>query len=133
MMTTIAERLQGGRLLRLALVLDGIATGATGLLFVALMSVLDSVFGVPATYLLEVGLFFIAYGVVVLWIGTRDEINGKAATAVAVVNLLWTVDSAVILAAGFLDLTTLGTLTVVGLAAVTAVFGAAQLTGVRRA
>lgn len=133
MMTTIAERLQGGRLLRLALVLDGIATGATGLLFVALMSVLDSVLGVPVTYLLEVGLFFVAYGVVVLWIGTRDEINGKAAMAVAVVNLLWTVDSAVILAAGFLDLTTLGTLTVVGLAAVTAVFGAAQLAGVRRA
>lgn len=131
-MTTISERLQGGRLLRFALTLDGIATGATGLLFVALTSVLDTVLGVSPGLLLGVGLFFVAYGAVVLWIGTREVINGRAATAVAVVNLLWTVDSAVVLIAGALDLTALGTMTVLGLAAVTAGFGAAQLAGVRR-
>lgn len=131
-MTTISERLQGGRLLRFAFTLDWIATGATGLLFVALTSALDTVLGVPPGLLLGVGLFFVAYGAVVLWIGTREVINGRAATAVAVVNLLWTVDSAVVLVAGVLDLTTLGTMTVLGLAAVTAGFGTAQLAGVRR-
>lgn len=120
-------------MLRFALTLDGIATGATGLLFVALTSVLDTVLGVSPGLLLGVGLFFVAYGAVVLWIGTRGVINGRAATAVAVVNLLWTVDSAVVLVAGALDLTALGTMTVLGLAAVTAGFGAAQLAGVRRA
>lgn len=130
--TSTTHTTDGGRLLRFALNLDGVATGGTGLLMLALAGVLDSLLGPSTAMLLGLGAFFVVYGAVVLWIGTRPVINRRAATAVAVVNLLWTVDTLVVVLADLLTLTTLGTVVALGLAAVTACFGALQLIGTRR-
>lgn len=121
-----------GRLLRTSLVLDGVATGLTGVLLAALSGVLDTVLGPSAAFVLGVGLFFVAYGATVLAIGTRRTINRGAAGAVAGANLLWTVVSVIVVIAGMLSLTTLGVVTALALAVVTTVFAELQITGLRR-
>ncbi|MPY78633.1 MAG: hypothetical protein GEV04_09075 [Actinophytocola sp.] len=121
-----------GRLLRTSLVLDGIATGLTGVLIAALSGMLDTVLGPSTAFVLGVGLFFVAYGATVLVIGTRGMINRGAAGAVAGANLLWTVVSVIVVIAGTLSLTTLGVVTALALAVVTTVFAELQITGLRR-
>lgn len=121
-----------GRLLRTSLVLDGVASGLSGVLIAALTGVLDTVLGASTTLLLDIGLFFVAYGAAVLVIGTRNVINRTAAAAVAAANLLWTMASVVVLIAGTLSLTTLGVVTALVLAVVTTVFAELQITGLRR-
>jgi hypothetical protein len=115
-----------------ALKADGLATLPTGLLFTALAGVLDGPLGMPTWFLLTVGLFCVAYGAAVLYLGFRPVINRRAAGAVVALNLIWILDSALLVVAGLFDLTTLGVLVVLGIAVAVAAITALQVTGLRQ-
>lgn len=126
-MTTIVKT---PPLLRAALKIDGFATLPSGVLVAALAGVLADPLGIPTGVLIGAGLFFIAWGAGVLYLGTRPAINRKAAVAVGVVNVVCAADGALV--AELADLTTLGTVGLLALSVAVAGIGALQLFASRR-
>jgi hypothetical protein len=127
MTTTIAPTRP---LLREALKFDGFATLPSGVLVAALAGVLAEPLGIPTGVLIGAGLFFIAWGAAVLYLGTRPVINRRAAIAVGVVNVVCGVDG--VLVAEFAGLTTLGSIALLALSVAVVGIGALQLVASRR-
>ena len=67
-----------GGLLRFALTLDGVATGANGVLYLAGAPLLDGWLGIPTGLLVAVGAALIAYGALVLYLATRPAMPRTA-------------------------------------------------------
>jgi hypothetical protein len=119
------------KLLRQAMLLDGVATLPSGVLIAALAGVLAGPVGIPTGVLLGAGLFFVAWGALVLFLGTRPVVDRTGARVVGIVNLVCAVDGLVVVLAGIGGLTTLGAVLLVALSAVVLGLGAFQLTASR--
>jgi hypothetical protein len=115
------------KLLREAVMIDGLATLPSGVLLAALAGVLAEPLGIPSGVLLGAGLFFVAWGAAVLFLGTRPVINRRVAIAVGIVNVVCAVDGFAIALGGLGDLTTLGTVLLDVLSLVVLAIGALQL------
>jgi hypothetical protein len=115
------------KLLREAVLLDGFATLPSGVLLTALAGVLAEPFGIPTGVLLGAGLFFVAWGALVLWLGFRPVVNRRATIAVGIVNVVCAVDGLIVELAGVGELTTLGSVLLVALSVVVLALGAFQL------
>ncbi len=120
------------RFLRLALKFDAIATGALGALALVAAPALDNILGISAPLLWPTGLFLVAYAAAIGVVATRPTINRTAAWAAVILNLVWVVDSAALVVAGWLPLTTLGTAFVVAQAIAVLLFADLQFIGLRR-
>lgn len=120
-------------LLRLALKLDAVASGALGALLLVTATVLDDLLGIPLALLVPVGLFLLAYAAFVWIVGTRRRINRTAAWTVVVLNLVWVADSVVVVLAGPFPLTGLGVTFILAQAAAVLLFADLQFLGLRRA
>jgi len=117
-------------LLRESIKFDGFATLPSGVLVAALAGVLADPLGIPVGVLVGAGVFFIAWGAGVLYLGTRTVIDRRAAAAVGIVNVVCAVDGvAVALVAG---LPALGTVVLLALSVLVAGIGGLQLFAVRR-
>lgn len=115
--------------LRLALLGDALASGATGLLACLGAGLLAEPLGLPTTLLRGAGLALLPYAAFVWWLGTRPEPARGAVLAVVAVNVLWAVDSLALLASGWVAPTALGVAFVALQACVVAGFAAAQAYG----
>src|SRR5215216_3173021 len=102
---TITRRTSGTTLLRRALQLDGAASGAMGFGFLAGGAALDSTLGLPTTFLWAVGAFLVPYAAALFFLASRPQVNRVAAWIIAVGNVLWSVDSVVLLITGWHDVT----------------------------
>ncbi len=120
-------------LLRLVLKLDAAACGALGVASLAGAPVLDDLLGVPVVPLASVGVFLAAWAVVLWVISARPRVSKTAAWVVILFNLAWTVDSAVVLAAGWFPLTAIGVAFVLAQIAAVAIIAAAQFYALKRA
>jgi hypothetical protein len=118
--------------LRRALLLDALASGATGLLLIAAAGLLEGLLGLPAALLRGAGLVLVPYVALVIFTGTRADISHAAVWAVIVANVLWAAASALLLVSGWVAPTVLGYAFVVGQAAVVALLGELQYIGLRR-
>jgi len=87
------QRLNATPFLRLALMVDALASGATGLQLAILSGPLGALFGLPASLLLGVGLFFLPYAAAVAFVATRPAPARFAVRAIIALNLTWVVDS----------------------------------------
>ncbi|MFI6905297.1 hypothetical protein ACIBKY_28825 [Nonomuraea sp. NPDC050394] len=131
--TAPAATTTDAKLLRFALRLDAIGTGANGLLYLGAAAVFGGMFGLPAALLYPIGVFLAAFGAALLVLAARPAIS-KAAVGVAMaINVLWVLASAEALIAGWFPLTALGTALVIAQAAAVAGFTALQYAGLRRA
>ena len=120
-------------LLRLVLKLDAAACVALGVASLAGAPVLDDLLGIPVVLLAPVGVFLVAWAVVLWIISSRPRVSKTAAWVVILFNLAWTVDSAVVLAAGWFPLTAVGVAFVLAQAAAVVIVAAAQFYALRRA
>jgi hypothetical protein len=120
-------------LLRLALRLDAVATGAVGLLGALAAPVLERLLGVPATVQVPLGLALLLYAAAVWLAAARSAVHRRAAGTIVGLNALWVVASVAAVATGLLPLTPLGVAFVVAQAGAVAVFAELQLIGLRRA
>ena len=120
-------------LLRLVLKLDAAACGTLGVASLAGAPVLDDLLGVPVVLLAPVGVFLVAWAVVLWGISYRPRVSKTAARVVILFNLAWTVDSAVVLAAGWFPLTAMGVAFILAQAAAVVIIAAAQVCGLRKA
>lgn len=120
-------------LLRLALRLDAVASGALGLLTLAAGPAFDELLGTPWAVLWPVGLFLVAYAAM-LWVAAaRPRVNRPVVWAVIAGNALWAVASVAVVAGGWVALTGLGAAFVLAQAVAVALFAELQILGLRRA
>ena len=119
-------------LLRLALLGDAAASGATGLLMALGAGPLENLLGLPETLLRTAGLILLPYAAAIAALGTRDRLPRAAVWAVIALNVVWAVESALLLVSNWTDPTGLGIGFVIFQAAVVAGFAVAQYIGLRR-
>ena len=131
--TSAAPRVLQGSLLRVALRLDAVVTGANGLGYLALADVLDDALGLPAGTLRGIGAFLLAFAVAVWLVSRPERISRGAAAVVIAANVLWVIDSLALVAFDWGTPTTAGTGWAVLQAGVVALFAALQAVGLRRA
>ena len=122
-----------GGLLRFALTLDGVATGANGVLYLAGAPLLDGWLGLPTEMLMAVGAFLIAYAALVLRLATRPAMPRAAVVAVIAANVLWAVDSLIALALDWFTPTTVGQVLIAVQAVLVAGLAALQYVGLKQA
>jgi hypothetical protein len=121
-----------GGLLRFALTLDGVATGANGVLYLAGAPLLDGWLGLPTGLLIGVGAALIVYGALVLRLATRETMPRAAVVAVIVANVVWVVDSLLALALDWFSPTTVGQVLIAVQAVLVAGFAALQYVGLKQ-
>jgi hypothetical protein len=119
-------------LLRFALIADAAATAATGLLMVGAHQMLNTWLGIPTSLLWYAGLVLLPYAAIVGYLGTRTYVARTAVWVVIAANLAWAVDSALLVASGWIDLTMLGYGFVIAQALVVAAFAEVQYLGLRQ-
>jgi hypothetical protein len=120
-------------LLRVALKLDAIVTGANGAAYVVIAGPLGDLLGVPTSFLRAIGAFLVIFAVAVWETATSDRPAPAAVLAVIALNVLWVVDSLVVLATGAYDPTTVGAVWIALQAATVAGFAGLQAAGRKRA
>ena len=120
-------------LLRLLLKLDAVPSGALGVLSLAASPALDDLLGTPLALLVPVGLFLVAWAAALWVIASHPRINRTAVWVVILLNLLYAVDGAVVVAAGLFPLTALGTAFVLFQVGAVTLFAAAQFYALRMA
>jgi hypothetical protein len=120
------------RVLRIALIADAAATAATALLLLVLHQPLEPLLGLPAGFSRAIGVTLLPYAAIVFYLGTRAQISRAAVWTVIACNLLWTIDSVVLLMGNWVDPTPLGIAFVIAQALVVAGFADAQFIGLRQ-
>lgn len=123
--------------LRAALLGDAAASAAAGLLMAAAAAPLAPLLGLPEPLLRIAGLVLLPYAAFVAWAGTRAAPARHAVRAIVAINLLWTADSALLIAFGpalaGLAPSGLGVAFVLAQALLVLGFAAAQWIALRRA
>jgi hypothetical protein len=117
-------------LLKFALLADAVASGATGLLMAAGASYLTGLLGLSADLLLYSGLFLLPYALAVAYVGSRTHIKPGMVWPIIVLNILWTIDSFILIART--EATALGMAFVTFQALVVFAFAVAQIMGIKR-
>ncbi len=120
-------------LLRFALRLDAAITAANGIAYLALFWLLDGWFGVPGAFLAGVGAFLVAFAAFVGRLAAQASPHRGAVLAVIAANVLWALDSALLLAADWFTPTVAGQVVIALQAAGVAGLAALQYAGRRRA
>jgi hypothetical protein len=120
-------------LLRFALRLDAAITAANGIAYLALFWLLDGWLGVPGAFLAGVGAFLLAFAGFVGRLAARASPHRGAVITVIAANVLWALDSALLLAADWFSPTTAGQIVIALQAAGVAGLAALQYAGLRRA
>ena len=119
--------------LRLALLGDAAATGATGLLLATAAGPLAPLLGLAGPLLRSAGLMLLPYAAVIAWVGTRTAPPRWAVRAAVALNLVWTANSLLLLFWGPASLTAPGAAFVLAQALAVLGFAVAQWTASRRA
>jgi hypothetical protein len=120
-------------LLHLALRLDAAVTAASGIAYVALFWLLDGWLGVPGALLAGVGAFLLAFAAFVGRLSAHASPPRSAVIAVIAANVIWALDSALLLAADWFTPAAAGQVLIALQAFGVAGLAALQYTGVRRA
>ncbi|MEC9345210.1 MAG: hypothetical protein VYB54_03220 [Pseudomonadota bacterium] len=118
--------------LRRVLLLDAIVSGATGLGLVLLAGPLAGLLDLPVDLLRWAGLALLPFAAVVAWLGRRPVPPAGAVRTVLVINLLWAVDSFLIIGLGWVDPNGLGVAFIAMQAVAVALLGGLQYLGLRR-
>ena len=82
-------------------------TGANGAAYVVIAGPLGDLLGMPASFLRAIGVFLVIFAVAV-WDGDERPSAPAAVIAIIALNLLWVLDSLVVLVTGAYDPTTVG-------------------------
>jgi hypothetical protein len=124
--------IQSSPLLRQALVADATTSAAFGLMLLIGAGALSGIFGLPEMLLRIAGLVLLPYAAFIGWLGLREEIQKPVAWAVILGNALWVIDSALLLASGWVAPTSAGYAFVIAQALVVLMYAEFQFVGLRR-
>ena len=119
-------------MLRRTLIADAVATGATGVMLAFGAEMLAGLFAVPATLLRYAGVSLLPFAAFLAVLARRESIPSVAVRAVIVANVLWVVDSFLLLLTGWVEPSLLGYAFIVGQALIVAALAEVQHIGLRR-
>jgi hypothetical protein len=122
----------GSTFLRRVLALDAVTSGVMGAVTVLAVAQLSSLLGLSTSLLLWAGLSLLPFAAFVGWLATRELPPRTGVWAVIVINAFWVVDSFVLLASAWPDLTLLGKVFVVFQAFAVAILAELEFFGLRR-
>jgi hypothetical protein len=131
-LTSAIDRSRPQSFLRVVLLGDAAASGATGLLVLIGGGFLEGLLGVPAALLRGAGLILLPYVAFVVYVGTRERLTRPAVWAVIICNALWTAASVLLLMGPWIAPTALGYAFVIGQALIVALLGGLQYLGLQR-
>jgi hypothetical protein len=121
------------RLLRRTLVADAAISGMTGLLSAAAANPLGELLGVPVPLLRYAGVSLLPFAVLLVVLATREALPAVAVRIVIAANLLWAIDSILLLFTGWIEPSALGYAFIIAQAAIVALFAEIQHAGLRAA
>lgn len=127
----MTHRFTPARLLRIALLVDALGSGAAGLLLTAAGGALAGPLGLPAQLLLACGLFFLPYAAFVGWLSRRERLTSLPVIVVVAGNTVWGLESVAALALGWLHPTALGVAFVLAQAGFVFAMAALQYLGLK--
>jgi hypothetical protein len=131
--TTTTIHTADAGLLRFALRLDASITAANGIAYLALFRLLDGWLDVPGGFVAAVGAFLLAFAAFVGRLSAQASPHRGAVIAVIAANVVWALDSALLLAADWFSPSTAGQVVIALQAAGVAGLAALQYLGLRRA
>jgi hypothetical protein len=120
-------------LLRLALIADAVASGATGFLMAAGAGPLSSLLSLPEPLLRWAGIVLLPFAILVGLCARPASPSRSAALAIVCANALWVIDSFVLLGTGWVSPNGLGIAFVTAQALAVGALAAAQAVGLRAA
>jgi hypothetical protein len=120
------------RFLRRVLLADAVTSGATGLAMMLGAGRLEQLLGIPEPLLRYSGLSLLPFAALVGYTAMRASVSRAAVRLVACLNVLWAVDSILLLAAGWIEPTTLGSTFVIAQAVIVAMFAEFQYFGLKK-
>ena len=120
-------------LLRAALKLDAVVTGANGAAYLAAAGPLEDLLGLDPTLLRGIGAFLLAFAAVVWVTGSRPEIARPAVRGIVAANVAWAAGSVAAAIGGLGSPEAAGTVWIVLQAIVVGGFAELQLMGLKRA
>lgn len=123
---------QASTFLRRALMLDAVATAGTGLMLTFGASLTKDLLGLPQSLMQYAGLSLLPFAALVGFLATRETISRPAVWAVIAYNVLWSIDSIVLLLTGSVAPTALGYTFVIAQALVVALFAELEYVGLRK-
>lgn len=118
--------------LRRLLAFDAVTCVAMGAALVLGAPVLGDLLAIDPLILRGAGAVLLPFAAFVLWTATRASVPGWAVWAIIGLNLLWTIESLVGLAAGWLAPNALGVAFVIAQAVAVAVIAELEMIAVRR-
>ncbi|MDF3931273.1 hypothetical protein [Pseudomonas citronellolis] len=124
--------LQPSPLLRRALQLDALASGATGLLLALAAQPLSGLLGLPMPLLMVAGIVLLPFALVLAWMANGDPLSRAGVWVVIAANLLWVVESLLLLLSGWVQPTVAGCVFVIGQALAVGVLAELEFFGLRR-
>ena len=95
-------RTEPTRLLRRALMADGVISGLSGVLMVAAPAPIGALIGASPAVIALVGLLLVAYGVMLVRNARRDHPRREEAGLAVALNVAWVIGTAAVVAAGWL-------------------------------
>ncbi|MGE6761569.1 hypothetical protein ACQKGO_26365 [Corallococcus interemptor] len=121
-----------GTFLRRALLLDGVASGAMGVLMAAAAGPMGPLLGLEPALLRAAGLGLIPFAMLLGYLASRAHLSAWPVWFVVAVNALWVVDSVLLMTHGPTAPTGLGMAFVTAQALAVALFAALEYAGLRR-
>lgn len=118
--------------LRRALQADAIVSGAMALLLVFGAGFLASLLNLPEAFLRNTGLVLVVFALGVGYLASREMMSKVAVWAVIAINAVWTIDSIVLLASGWVSPNLLGQAFIVMQAIAVGVFAELEFIGLRK-
>jgi hypothetical protein len=119
-------------LLRGALLVDAVASGLTGMLAALGAHLLAGPLGLPVELLKYAGLSLIPFAAALAWVAMRRTSIAPVIWAIIAANTLWVADSILLLLAGWVDPTALGSTFVVAQAMGVAALAGVEYLGLRK-
>jgi hypothetical protein len=131
--TTQAGPSTGSNLLRYAVRGDAIITAATGAICLADAQPLATFLGIQPPLALQIlGAVLVLYGAFLFYTAAQTQISRRIVIAAIALDLIWIIDSAILLVSGWLPLTSAGMWTIGLLAAAVVVLAELKFFGLRR-
>lgn len=118
--------------LKRVLVADAAVSGACGLLMVSAAPQLQSLLQLPAAPTRSVGIVLLAYAVFVALVSQRDPLPRAAVWSIVAINVVWVIDSVLLLMSDWVAPNALGVTFICMQAVVVGVFAELQIIGMKR-
>ncbi len=124
--------IRASSLLRRVLVVDAVSSGAMGLAMVAFAELLADLLQLPLELVSEAGIVLLPFAAFVGFVASRREPARIAVWTIIALNVVWVIDSIVLLFTGWVAPNALGYAFVIAQAAVVLVFADFEFMGYRR-